>query len=107
MQFIDDLEQLNGYKVFEKPKCENFIGSRWVCKKKYYAEGNLFKFKSKLTPFRYQQKYGIDYLSSNNKSMGLIICRRCQLWKKSKKGRRYQCILDHEISWLESIYGNS
>jgi hypothetical protein len=54
IQILDDLEQLNAYKVVEKPKGVNIVGSRWVCKKKYDGEGNLLKFKkSWLTPWGY------------------------------------------------------
>ena len=45
IQCLYDLEQLSAYKVVEKPKGVNIVGSRWVCKKKYDGEGNLLKFK--------------------------------------------------------------
>jgi hypothetical protein len=47
--------------VVEKPEGLNIIYSRWACKKKYDAQENLIKFKSRIIPLGYQEKYGIDY----------------------------------------------
>ena len=60
IQFLDDLELLNAYKAVEKPKRVKTLGSRWVSKKKSDAEGNLLKFKSRLTTLEIQLKSGID-----------------------------------------------
>ena len=60
-QFLDDLEQLNAYKVVEKHQGVNIIGSRWFFQQKFDADENLLEFESRMTPFRYQEKNGIDY----------------------------------------------
>jgi hypothetical protein len=61
LQFLDDLKRLSDYKGVEKRTRVNTKGSRWVSKKKRDAEEHLLKFKSRLAPLEYQQKYWIDY----------------------------------------------
>ena len=60
IDFLDDLEELNALEIVTKPVGVNVIGSRWVCKKKYDANGNLLPFKSRLMLLDYEQKYGVD-----------------------------------------------
>jgi len=38
------------------------IKNRWVFKKKFYFNGNVIEYKSRLVAKEFTQKYGIDYL---------------------------------------------
>jgi hypothetical protein len=89
--FLDDLEKLNAFEIVTKPVGMNVVGSRWVCKKKYDANGNLLQFKSRLTPLGYQQKYGVDYgetfghvaMSGTNR---LLLCVAAHWGRYPRKG---------------------
>jgi hypothetical protein len=61
IDFIEQLDNNNGFSIVQKPEKANIIGSRWVFTDKYDAAGVFVKAKARLTPLGYQQKKNIDY----------------------------------------------
>jgi hypothetical protein len=61
IDFMEKLDENNGFSIVLKPDNANIIGSRWVFTDKYDASGTFLKAKARLTPLGYQQEKGIDY----------------------------------------------
>lgn len=49
------------WEVTDRPKDRKVIGSRWVLKTKYRADGTIEKRKARLVAKGFTQRYGIDY----------------------------------------------
>ena len=49
------------WEIVPRPQDRLVVGSRWIYKIKYYADGNIEKFKAILVANGYVQKEGIDY----------------------------------------------
>ena len=49
------------WEVVPRPQDRAVVGSRWIYKIKYAADGSIEKFKSKFVAKGYAQKEGIDY----------------------------------------------
>ena len=49
------------WEVVPKPHDRSVVGSRWIYKIKYAADGNVEKFKARFVAKGYAQKEGIDY----------------------------------------------
>lgn len=48
-------------EVVPRPQDKSVVGSRWLYKVKYIADGSVEKYKAKFVAKRYAQKEGIDY----------------------------------------------
>ena len=59
-QEILALERNKTLSVVPLPHGKKAIGSKWVFKTKYKADGSLERYKARLVAKRYNQKYGID-----------------------------------------------
>ena len=91
IDFLHDHEKLSAFEIVTKPVGVNVIGSRWVCKKKYDANGNLLQFKPWLTPPGYQQNYGVDHgetfaFVAMNGTNPLLPCVAAHWGRYPKKG---------------------
>ena len=49
------------WEVVPRPQDRSVLGSRWIYKIKYVADGNVEKIKARFVAKRYAQKEGIDY----------------------------------------------
>eukprot|EP00253_Pinus_taeda_P007503 PITA_07503 len=49
------------WEVVPRPQDRSVVGSRWIYKIKYTAEGNVEKYKARFVAKGYAQKEGIDY----------------------------------------------
>ena len=49
------------WKVVPRPQDRSVVGSRWIYKIKYVADGNVEKYKARFVAKGYAQKEGIDY----------------------------------------------
>ena len=49
------------WEVVPRPQDRSVVGSRWIYKIKYAADGIIEKFKSRFVAKGYAQKEGIDY----------------------------------------------
>lgn len=49
------------WEVVPRPQDRSVIGSRWIYKIKYTADGNVKKYKARFIAKGYAQKEGIDY----------------------------------------------
>ena len=91
VEFLTGLDLPNAFEVLTKPLDAYIIGPRWVCKKKYDCNGNILKYKPRLTPFRSQQKYGRDYGETfapvaMNRTNRLLFCVAAVCKRKPEKG---------------------
>ncbi|WP_171480047.1 reverse transcriptase domain-containing protein, partial [Acinetobacter baumannii] len=58
---MDSLHENNVWSLVELPTNRKAIGSKWVYKTKYDADGHRERYKARLVAQGYNQKYGIDY----------------------------------------------
>ena len=49
------------WEVFPRPHDRSVVGSRWIYKIKYAADGSIEKFKTRFVAKGYAQKEGIHY----------------------------------------------
>ena len=49
------------WEVVPRPQDRSVVGSRWIYKIKYAADGSIEKFKARFVAKGYAQKEGIDY----------------------------------------------
>lgn len=60
-QEIRALEDNNTSEIVDLPKGKNAIGSKWIYKIKYQANGEVERYKTRLVAKGYSQKEGLDY----------------------------------------------
>lgn len=58
---INSLIENDTWELVPLPKGRKPIGTKWVFKRKYKADGTLDRYKARLVCTGYTQKYGIDY----------------------------------------------
>ena len=54
----------DAWEVVPRPQDRSDVGSRWIYKIKYVADGSIEKFKARFVAKGYAQKEGIDYEES-------------------------------------------
>ena len=57
----DSILQNKTWEIIDLPKGRKAIGSKWVFKLKYDAEGNIDRYKARIVAKGYSQVQGIDY----------------------------------------------
>lgn len=60
-QEIKALEENDIWEVVDLPKGKNAVGSKWIYKIKYQANGEVERFKAKIVAQDYNQKEDLDY----------------------------------------------
>lgn len=63
-QELDALEKNHTWDVTSLPPNRKAIGSKWVFKTKFKADGTVDKYKARLVILGYKQKYGIDFVET-------------------------------------------
>ena len=58
---LDAIERNGTWKLVPRPKKRNIIGTRWIYKTKYNADGSLQKHKARLVAKGYAQRPGVDF----------------------------------------------
>lgn len=61
---IQALDKNKAWSMVDLPKGKKAIGSKWVFKVKYKANGDLKRYKARLVAKGYNQKYGVDYVET-------------------------------------------
>ena len=60
-QEIKAFEENNTWQVIELPEGMHAVGSKWIYKVKYKANGEIERFKARLVAKGYSQQEGLDY----------------------------------------------
>ncbi|XP_049387058.1 uncharacterized protein LOC125851320, partial [Solanum stenotomum] len=60
-QEVKALEDNKTWNIVDLPKGKHAIGSKWVYKIKYHANGKIERYKARLVAKGYSQKEGLDY----------------------------------------------
>ena len=55
------LDKIKTWDLVPFPKGRKPVGSKWVFKKKFYADGSVERYKARLVAKGYSQVEGIDY----------------------------------------------
>lgn len=63
---IKALQDNNTWDLVSLPKDKKPIGSKWVCKVKLKANGELETYKARFVTKGFNQKYGVDYEETFN-----------------------------------------
>jgi hypothetical protein len=58
---IDTLLKANTWTPVQRPEDKNIVGSKWVFRIKYKADGSIDKYKARLVARGFTQIYGVDY----------------------------------------------
>jgi hypothetical protein len=58
------LKKMGTYRVVQRPQASRPIGTKWVLRKKYNADGAVARYKARLVGKGFQQRSGIDYYST-------------------------------------------
>jgi hypothetical protein len=58
---MDALDKNEAWDIVELPAGRKFVGSKWLFKKKFNAQGKVEKYKSRLVEKGYSQVEGIDF----------------------------------------------
>ena len=58
---MDSLDKNEAWKLVQLPAGRKAVGSKWLCKKKFNAEGKVDKYKARLVAKGYSQVEGIDF----------------------------------------------
>ncbi|XP_070041639.1 uncharacterized mitochondrial protein AtMg00820-like [Nicotiana tomentosiformis] len=74
-QEVKALEDNNTGKVVDLPVRKNVIGSKWVYKIKFKADGDIDRFKARLVANGYSQREGLDYHDTFSPVEKMVIVR--------------------------------
>jgi hypothetical protein len=58
---MDALDKNEAWDIVELPTRRKYVGSKWLFKKKFNAQGKVEKYKSRLVAKGYSQVEGIDF----------------------------------------------
>jgi hypothetical protein len=58
---MDSLDKNEAWDIVELPTGRKYVGSKWLFKKKFNAEGKVEKYKARLVEKGYSQVEGIDF----------------------------------------------
>lgn len=81
------MHQNGSWTVVPRPRDRNVVGSKWIYKIKYKADGSIDRFKARLVARGFTQEHGIEYEESAK-----IFHRSCatnhSVWSPKKKENR-------------------
>ena len=58
---IRSIENNATWDLVDKPIGKNVVGTKWIYKVKYHADGTIEKYKARLVAKGYAQEEGVDY----------------------------------------------
>ena len=110
VEYLRDLLDTKAVEVVPRPSKDeaNVIRSRWVCYKKFDADGNFIKAKVRWTPFGFMQKKNVDYtetfapvaISSSNRLIYVLAAR----WKRPVKKGDVENAFQRTVNTQKTIY---